>query len=127
MTSVLRHVRQDDGLQREREPRTADDLDAHISSLAAAEQEELKTAEIAVDLAMLLHRIRAHRGLSQSAAAERAGLHQQAVSRLERPHGNVRLDRLSNYITALGYTVELKVIDPATGEATACLVVSPNE
>ena len=105
-------------------PREADDLDAYIASFTAEEREELAVAEAAIDLAIALHRARAHRGLSQAAAAERAGIQQQAVSRLERPHANVRLGTLQKYLGALGYELEINVVDTETGASTARAVLA---
>lgn len=108
----------------ESEPGDGDDLDVYIASLTDEEQEELSIAEAAIDLAALLYDAREHRGLSQSAAAERAGLQQQAVSRFERAHANVRLASLQKYLGALGYAVEINVIDLETGASTARAVLT---
>ena len=105
--------------------READDLDAYVGTFTRQERDELAAAMAAIDLAVALHRAREHRGLSQAAAAERAGLHQQAVSRLERPHANVRLGTLQRYLGALEYEIEINVVDAATGSSTARAVLAP--
>lgn len=51
----------------------------------------------------------------QSQAAERAALQQQAVSRLEKAASNVQLRTLQRYLGALGYHLEISVIDNRTG------------
>ena len=96
-----------------------DDLDAYVARLTKVERDEIAAAEAAIELAQLLYQARQHRGLSQAAAAERAGLRQQAVSRLERPGANVQMTTLRKYLDALGYAVEINVIDVATGVSAA--------
>lgn len=91
------------------------DLDQYIATFDAAEREELAAAEAALDLAFLLYQARTAQGLNQTAAAERAGLKQQAVSRLEHPGANVQLDTIRRYLSALGYTLDIAVRDIATG------------
>lgn len=89
--------------------RQIDDLDAYLADYDADELAELAAAESAVDLAVLLHDARTRRKLSQQQAGALAGLSQQAVSRLERPHMNVTIGTVSRYLVALGYAVELVV------------------
>ncbi len=101
----------------------SDDLDAYVATFDESEREDLRGAETAIDIAILLYRAREHRGLSQGAAAERAGVQQQAVSRLERPHANIRLGTLQRYLSALGYSLEINVVDEETGEAAARVVL----
>ncbi len=102
-----------------------DDIDAYVATFDEEERQELAAAEAAIDIAILLYRAREHRGLSQAAAAEMAGLHQQAVSRFEHPSANPQLETVQAYLGALGYALELKAIDLQTGEAMAELVLPP--
>jgi len=102
-----------------------DDIDAYVATFDEDERRELAAAEAAIDLAILLHRARERRGLSQTAAAELAGLHQQAVSRFERPSANPRLDTVQAYLGALGYGVEIRAIDLKTGESAATAILPP--
>lgn len=102
-----------------------DDIEAYIAALDEDEQAEVAAAGAAIDLAILLYRSREHRGLSQTAAAQLAGLQQQAVSRLERPDVQPQLGRIQAYLGALGYALELNVIDLETGQATAKVVLPP--
>ena len=92
--------------------RERDDLDAYLATLTDTERDEIALADIAIEVAVLLYRARIARGLTQVAAASRAGLAQQAVSRFERPGANLRLDTLRRYLGALGYTVEITVRMP---------------
>jgi Helix-turn-helix len=94
----------------------ASDLEQYIATFDAAEREELVAAEAALDLAFLLYQARTAQGLNQTAAAERAGLKQQEVSRLEHPGANVQLDTIRRYLGALGYTLDIAVRDIATGQ-----------
>jgi transcriptional regulator with XRE-family HTH domain len=74
---------------------------------------ELATAEGAIDLAVLLHDARTRHQFSQQQAGALAGLSQQAVSRLERPHMNVTIGTVNRYLVALGYAVKLVVQEPS--------------
>lgn len=102
-----------------------DDIEAYIGTFGAREQQDLAAADAAIDIAILLYRAREHRGLSQSAAAELAGLHQQAVSRFERPGTNPKLETVQAYLGALGYALELKAIDVETAEVAADVTLLP--
>jgi transcriptional regulator with XRE-family HTH domain len=53
--------------------------------------------------------------LTQQKAAERSGLKQQAISRLEKAASNIQLGTLQRYLDALGYSIEISVIDNHTG------------
>lgn len=103
-----------------------DDLDAYVETFDEQERRELADAEAAIDIAILLHRARERRGLSQTAAARLAGLQQQAVSRLECPSANPRLESIQAYLGALGYALELKAVDAATGEVAAGITLAPS-
>ncbi len=68
-----------------------------------------------LDLASTLYHIRQEQGLTQREAAERAGLKQQAISRLEKAASNMQLGTLQRYLGALGYHIEISIIDNRTG------------
>jgi transcriptional regulator with XRE-family HTH domain len=102
-----------------------DDIEAYIATFDEDERRELAAAEAAIGIAILLHRTRERRGLSQVAAAELAGLHQQAVSRFEHPGANPHLETVQAYLGALGYALELKAIDVETGEVAAEVILPP--
>ena len=95
------------------------EIDAYIADLADAERQELEAADVAIDLAFLLYRARERRNLTQAGAARRAGLHQQAVSRIERPKANLQLLTLLRYLKALNYGLLFTLIDRQTGEVVA--------
>lgn len=107
------------------EIREDDDLEVYLATLSDGEREEIEIAGVAIDLAVLLYHARAARGLTQSAAAKRAGLAQQAVSRFERPSANIRLDTLQRYLSALGYIVEITVKDAESNEVAARMSLAP--
>lgn len=100
-----------------------DDIEAYVATFDDEERAELAGA--AIDIAILLHRAREYRGLGQAAAAELAGLQQQAVSRFERPGVSPHLETLHSYLGALGYALELKAIDVATGKVIAKVLIPP--
>ena len=102
-----------------------DDIESYIAGFDEHERRELAAAEAAIDLAILLHRAREHRGLSQAAAAKLAGLKQQAVSRFEHPGVSPRLETVQSYLGALGYALEIKAIDVSTGEAAVEVLIAP--
>lgn len=54
--------------------------------------------------------LRERQGLSQAEAAKLAGLHQQAVSRLEQPGSNPRVSTLLRYLKALGYELDIRPV-----------------
>lgn len=87
-----------------------DDIDAYIATLGPNEREELAFADAAIDIAVLLYRTRERQGLSQTEAAKLAGLHQQAVSRLEQPGSNPRVNTLLRYLKALGYDLDIRPV-----------------
>jgi transcriptional regulator with XRE-family HTH domain len=92
------------------------DIDEYIAALGEEERQELAHADAALDLAILLYRLRTERALTQKDAAEKAGLKQQAISRWERSHPNIQLSTLQRYLDALGYNLELVVRDAKTGQ-----------
>ena len=102
-----------------------DDLDAYIAGYSDEERAELAAAELAVDLAMLFQRAREARQLSQTVVAERIGLSQQAVSRIERPHQNITIETLRKYLNALNYVVEITVREPETGNVVETVRLEP--
>src|ERR687895_23333 len=107
--------------------REPDDLDAYLATLSEEERTEIAIAGAAIDLAILLHRAREARGLTQAAAAARTGLTKQAVSRFEQPPTNPRVVSLRRYLGALGYEIELSVRDPSTGRVVGTLTFPPVE
>ena len=107
------------------EPQPVDDLAAYVAQYSDAERDELAAADVAIDLAIMLYHLREHRGLTQEAAASRAGLQQQAVSRIERPQTNIRLDTLREYLSALGYTLELTVKEATSGDVVEQVTLPP--
>ena len=97
-------------------PSDPDDIERYIATFTEEERHGLDAAEAAIDIAILLHRAREHRGLNQGAAAKLAGLHQQAVSRFERPGANPYVETVRAYLAALGYRLELHIVDLDIGE-----------
>ena len=91
------------------------EIDDYIATFSDEEHQEYAVAETALDLTSILHHIRQERGLTQREAAERAALQQQAVSRLEKAASNIQLGTLQRYLGALGYRLEISVIDNRTG------------
>ncbi len=91
------------------------EIDDYIAAFSDEERQEYVAAETALDLACMLYQIRQEQGLTQRQAAERAGLKQQAISRLEKAASNIQLGTLQRYLDALGYSIEISVIDNRTG------------
>ena len=109
------------GNPRDPEP---DDYDLYLAGLDPERQQRIADAGEAIEIARLLHQARTARGLTQAEAAERAGLQQQAVSRFEQIAGTPRLDRVAAYLAALGYDLEIRVIDRETGESQASVALT---
>ena len=95
--------------------RPYNEIDDYIAAFPDEERQEYVAAETALDLACILYQIRQEQGLTQRKAAERAGLKQQAISRLEKAASNIQLGTLQRYLGALGYSIEISVIDNRTG------------
>jgi len=95
--------------------RPSNEIDDYIATFSDEERQEYAAAETAMDLASILYHIRQERGLTQREVAERAALQQQAVSRLEKGACNMQLGTLQRYLGALGYRIEISVIDNRTG------------
>src|SRR6266849_6748218 len=91
------------------------EIDDYIADFSDEERQAYVAAEMALDLACVLYQIRQEQGLTQRQAAERAGLKQQAISRLEKAASNIQLGTLQRYLGALGYSIEISVIDNRTG------------
>lgn len=92
------------------------EIDDYIAAFSDEEHQEYVAAETALDLASLLYRLRQERGLTQREAAERSRLKQQAISRLEKAASTIQLDTLQRYLGALGYRIEISIIDNHTGD-----------
>ncbi len=104
-------------------PKTYNEIDDYIATFSDEERQEYAVAETALDLACVLYHIRQEQGLTQREAAKRAGLQQQAISRLERAASNIQLGTLQRYLGALGYSIEISVKDPS-GKVAATAAVS---
>ena len=91
------------------------EIDDYIAAFTEEEQQEYVAAAMALDLAGLLYQLRQKKGLTQRSVAERTGLKQQAISRLEKAASNTQLGTLQRYLGALGYRLEISVIDNRTG------------
>ncbi len=100
------------------------EIDDHIATFSDEERQEYVAAETALDLACILYHIRQEQGLTQREAAERAGLKQQAISRLEKAASNIQLGTLQRYLGALGYRIEISFIDNRTGNVAGKTTLS---
>jgi DNA-binding XRE family transcriptional regulator len=100
------------------------EIDDYIAGFSDEERQDYAAAEMALDLACVLYQIRQEQGLTQRQAAERAGLKQQAISRLEKAASNIQLGTLQRYLGALGYHIEISVIDNRTGHVAGKTTLS---
>ncbi len=105
-------------------PKLYNEIDDYMATFSGEERQDYAVAETALDLASMLYHIRQERGLTQHEAAKRAGLRQQAVSRLEKVASNIQLGTLQRYLAALGYSLEICVIDNSTGEVAGKAALS---
>jgi transcriptional regulator with XRE-family HTH domain len=105
---------------------TGGSVDAFLAEeFGDGELDEIAAAGLAIDVALLLHDARAHRRLSQQAAAQRVGLTQQAISKLERPHANVAIATLGRYLSALRYQLDLTLRDATSGAVVGSGTLTP--
>jgi len=100
------------------------EIDDYIAAFSDEERQEYSAAETALDLACILYHLRQEQGLTQRQTAERAGLKQQAISRLEKAASNMQLGTLQRYLGALGYRIEISVIDNRTGNVAGKTTLS---
>src|SRR5579875_476830 len=100
------------------------EIDDYIATFSDEERQEYAVAEMALDLAGILYQIRQEQGLTQRQAAERTALKQQAISRLEKSASNIQLGTLQRYLGALGYHLEISVIDNRTGDVAGKLTLT---
>ena len=100
------------------------EIDDYTAAFSDEERQEYIAAETALDLACILYHLRQEQGLTQRQAAERAGLKQQAISRLEKAATNIQLGTLQRYLGALGYRIEISVIDNRTGNVAGKTTLS---
>jgi transcriptional regulator with XRE-family HTH domain len=91
--------------------RPYNEIDDYIAAFSDEERQEYAAAATALDLAS----IRQEQGLTQRQAAELAALQEQAISRLEQAASILQLGTLQRYLDALGYRLEISVIDDRTG------------
>jgi HTH-type transcriptional regulator/antitoxin HipB len=106
--------------------RPYNEIDDYIATFSPEELKEYSAAETALDLVSMLYHIRHTQGLTQLSAAERSGLKQQAISRLEQAASNMQLGTLQRYLGALGYHLEISVIDDRTGHVASKTSFSPS-
>ena len=100
------------------------EINGYIAAFSEEDCQEYSAAEKALDLACILYHIRQEQGLTQRKAAERTGLKQQAISRLEKAASNIQLGTLQRYLSALGYSIEISVIDKRTGNVAGKTTLS---
>jgi ribosome-binding protein aMBF1 (putative translation factor) len=102
----------------------SNEIDDYIATFSDEEHQEYTAAETALDLASILYRAKQERGLTQREAAARATSQQQAMSRLEKAATNVQLGTLQRYLGALGYRLEISIIDTRTGNVAGKTLLS---
>jgi transcriptional regulator with XRE-family HTH domain len=96
--------------------RPYNEIDVYIATFSCEEHKEYRAAEAALDLASLLYHVRHTHRLTRQKAAEQTGLRLQAISRLEQAASNLQLGILKHYLSALGYHLEISMIDDHTGK-----------
>jgi transcriptional regulator with XRE-family HTH domain len=81
--------------------------------------DEADTVRDRARVALLVRSVRERRGLSVGAAADRTGVQPQTIARVERGEADVHLGTLLRYLRALSCSLDLLVVDDATGEVIA--------
>lgn len=70
----------------------------------------LSAARLRYEVLSLLHSALQKSGISQSELAERLGVRKSAVNQVLRGDGNVRISTLADYLHALDFEVELRLV-----------------
>ena len=96
--------------------RVIDDLDLHEATLTPEEREEVAAASVALDLAGLVYVAREHLGLTQKEAAERTGVQQQMISRLEGGTAQPTFKTVERYLRKLGFAMSVSVVDQTSAQ-----------
>lgn len=100
--------------ERREKPYEEIDLDAWIAELVSKSDEALLAYEVSEtvhDLVLMLVTLREKAGLSQKDLAERMGISQQMVSKMEHIDYDGRtLSKLWRHLDALGYRPEIKAV-----------------
>jgi hypothetical protein len=90
------------------------EIDVYIAAFTDEERQEYAAAETALDLASMLYRI----------SLEQEPRQQQVISRLKKAVSTVQLGALQRYLGALGYRIEISVIDKRTGNVAGKTLLS---
>ena len=95
--------------------RPYNEIDDYIAAFSDEERQAYAAAERALDLATMLYCISPEQEPRQQQVTARTGIKQQALSRLEKAVSTMQLGALQRYLGALGYRIEISVIDNRTG------------
>ncbi|MEU6336313.1 helix-turn-helix transcriptional regulator [Streptomyces cellulosae] len=71
----------------------------------------LATTRLRREVLRILHRALEASGLTQSQLAERLHVRKSAVSQVFRGDGNLRINTLAQYLAAMGYELDLRVVE----------------
>ncbi len=97
------------------------DIDAYIASLTDEQRGRLALAEVALDLADLLDRVREDGATSEEAIAEAGAFQQQVMSHFRQAGVLAQLGALQRYLNELGYALALDLVKIDTGESVGRL------
>lgn len=89
-------------------------LDQYIRKLPAAQRTAIEEGARQKIAALRLQQAREAAGMTQEEVAERMGITQATLSRLEH-RGDVKLSNIRRFIEAIGGTLEMDVVLPARG------------
>ena len=101
-----------------------DDLARLEAAMTEEELEEIAAASVALDLARLVYTARERRGLTQTEAANRTGMKQQMISRLEGGTAQPTVKTVERYLRRLGYALEVTLIDEKCDEPIDRLILN---
>jgi hypothetical protein len=112
-------------------PRPSDheieDINDYIAALTQEERDGLPVAEAALDLAMLLDRAQRRRASTSGDSTPASDLGGVAADAFARAGVMEPLTAFRRYLRALGYEVEVEVVDLASGEPAVRVAVPPTE
>jgi transcriptional regulator with XRE-family HTH domain len=94
------------------------------ATLSEEEREEVAAASVAFDLARLVYAARERHGLTQNEAAERTGMKQQTISRLEGGTAQPTIKTVERYLRGLGFALDVFLIDEECNESIDRLILN---
>lgn len=102
------------------------DLTARETTEADQELKDFFWRELNADIGEALKRAREKRDIVQAKVADLMGVQQSRVSQIESTRGvAMTLDVLARYVAAIGYRLDVNIVDPENDELVSMVPVMP--